>query len=93
LALAGWHLSGPTGLLFAQLLPLFWGILSFSHTHHVPMQELANCFPCMGGTYHTQAWGASFLHWRQSDLFYFTQDGVVTCEWPNNTYNIIFQLA
>jgi hypothetical protein len=31
-----------------QLLPLLLGVLSFSHTHHVPMRELANCLPCMG---------------------------------------------
>lgn len=48
-----WHLLAGTCQLqlvcfLTQLLCLFWGLLSFSHTHHVPMQELANCLPCMG---------------------------------------------
>lgn len=93
-----WHLLAGTCQVqlvcfLTQLLPLFWGILSFSHTHHVPMQELANCLPCMGGyLLHTGMRGFLFAL-KTVDLFYFTQDGVVTCEWHNNTYNIIFHLA
>jgi hypothetical protein len=54
----------------------------------------AGKLPSLYGGYLPHTGLRSFLFALKTvDLFYFTQDGAVTCEWPNNRYNINFSFG
>jgi hypothetical protein len=49
--------------------PFFGAFCHFPTPTTSPCKSWQTAFLVWGGTYYTQAWGASFLHWRQSICF------------------------